>query len=124
MINHLVKFLLIGALSTFIHYFILLILVRIFDVDILISSGVGFIISSFFNYLLNKNYTFRSLCGHVESMPKFIFIATFGLLINTVMVWLVAVVMQWHYIIAQILATGCSVVWNFFLNRFWTFKNK
>ena len=81
-----------------------------------------FIVGALVNYTLNYRLTFQSSKLHRDSMPKFFLVALFGLGFNTAIMAFVTEVWRLHYLLAQILATGGVLVWNFTVNRFWTFK--
>ncbi len=115
------RFLLVGGLATLIHYSILILLVQTKTFEPVIASNIGFSISAFFNYILNRKHTFRSTRRHDAALPRFAIVATTGLMINTFLLWLISTVLGLHYLIAQVIATGTTLIWNFWLNRVWTF---
>lgn len=112
----------VGVVGTAAHYSTLIALVQIMHANPVVSSGVGFIIGALVNYALNYRLTFRSTKLHRDSMPKFFLVALFGLAFNTAIMTLVTEIWKLHYLIGQILATGAVLLWNFTVNRFWTFK--
>jgi putative flippase GtrA len=40
------------------------------------------------------------------------------------MMWWLSRETDWHYLLAQILTTALVLVWNFLLNRAWTFAQR
>jgi putative flippase GtrA len=116
-----VLFLLVGGFSTALHYIILIVLVQSDLSGPLIASAIGFTSSAIFNYILNRQLTFRSTRPHAQAAPRFALVALTGLGINTVLLWLFHGPGAQHYIIAQLLATIGTIFWNFVLNRLWTF---
>lgn len=115
-------FLLIGGLSTCLHYAILVLLVRFDWLAPVWASGLGFCIGAVFNYLLNRRLTFSSKRTHRRVAPRFVVVATSGLMLNTVLIALLNGLAGWHYLSAQIFATGATLVWNFVLHKIWTFS--
>lgn len=116
-------FLVIGGLCTGLHYAILIALIQLVSVDPVWASAIGFCLSAVLNYLLNRRLTFGSSRAHAVAAPRFAGVATSGLAINTGVLALVNGVMGWHYLVAQLLATGATLVWNFGLHKLWTFAD-
>jgi putative flippase GtrA len=116
------RFAAIGALATGLQYLILILLVQGQLAGAVIASSIGFTASSFINYLLNRRYTFRSDRSHSHALPRFMTVASIGLGINAVLMWLFSVLLGFHYLVAQLAATGGALVWNYSMNRAWTFS--
>ena len=114
------KFAVVGGLAAAVHYSVLVALVSAGAMGPVPASGVGFLVSATFNYWLNYRYTFRSGRSHAAAAPRFAAVATAGLAINQVVV-AVLIGHVAHYLLAQIVATACVMVWNFVLGRIWTF---
>jgi putative flippase GtrA len=112
----------VGVVGTAAHYSTLIALVQIMHVNPVVSSGAGFVVGALVNYALNYRLTFRSTKLHRDSMPKFFLVALFGLGFNTAIMALMTEVWKLHYLVAQVLATAGVLVWNFAVNRYWTFK--
>lgn len=116
------RFSLIGGVATLIHYAILMFLVETGGLGQVFSSSVGFACSSIFNYLANYSWNFRSRKSHRAAYPKFLAIALTGLALNGVILDFGIDVLGFHYLFAQILATGVVLFWNFSGNYFWSFR--
>lgn len=114
-------FLFIGGVCTGGHYIILIACVRLGLLDPVWASALGFCISAAFNYLLNRRLTFGSTRTHSSAAPRFVGVALSGLAINTALIALLNGVLGWHYLFAQVIATGATLVWNFLLHKIWTF---
>lgn len=117
-----VRFLVVGVLATAIHYSILLLLVQIFGFAPVLASSIGFSVSAVVNYLVNRRVTFSSSRGHAGAVPRFVIVALVGLSLNSGVVWLFAHELGWYYVLAQVIATGVAIFWNFFANKYWTFQ--
>jgi putative flippase GtrA len=115
------RFALVGGIATGIQYLILITLVSSGLMGPVLASTIGFVVSTLANYQLNRSYTFGSTAAHGHTLPRFAVVALSGLSINAVLIWLFLSFVSLHYIIAQILATGGTLVWNFSLNHVWTF---
>lgn len=111
----------VGAVGTGVHYVTLIAGVSA-GVDPVVASGFGWAFGAVANYLLNYHLTFRSRLAHRRSMPRFALVSGTGLLLNTL---LMIVGIDWlalHYLVAQVIATGTTLCWNFALSRIWAFK--
>jgi putative flippase GtrA len=114
-------FSLMGAMGTAAHYALLFFLVTSLGVHPVPASVAGAVLGAVINYILNYRFTFRSDRKHKEALPRFLAIAATGLALNTILMWLLVEPLHMHYLIAQLIATGCVLIWNYFGNRHWTF---
>ena len=120
--NQFLRFTGVGAIGTFAHYVILIILVQIIGIPPVPSSVTGFVVGALVNYHLNYRFTFRSKKNHSETLIKFLVIALVGLMLNTLIMAMATVILLMNYFLAQMIATGIVLIWNFTGNRLWTFK--
>ena len=114
----------VGAVGTAGHYATLILLVEVIRFDPTISSLVGAIVGAIINYLLNYKYTFRSDQPHHVAATKFMFIAVIGAGINTLLMFIFIQHLRLYYLLAQVITTGIVLIWNFLLNKIWTFAQK
>lgn len=122
-VSSFMRFLLVGGTATALHYLIMFALLHWQMCDKLVASGVGFALSAVFNYLANAFFTFRSGHTHAESLPRFVATMSAGLAINTG----VLASLTWLGLptaVAQVLATGVVLVWNYTINAVWTFRKR
>lgn len=121
LLERLVRFGLVGALSTAVQYLILVALVRWAGLWPPGASALGFLVSGVGNYLLNYHFTFLSRQPHAPTAAKFLILATVGLVLNTALMD-VLVGLGWHYLVAQVCVTAIVFLWNFVGNSLWTFR--
>lgn len=121
----------IGGLSTMIQFLLLILFVESRLLPEVSASVSGYILSSFFNYWANYRYTFNSRSNHRETYPKFVVAVAIGLSANTALFaaflflfdhYLPLPLVE-HYLVAQTLATGVTVVLNFCVHKFWIYRN-
>ena len=112
----------VGFASAIGHYGLLISLVQGFGVEPVRASVAGALLGACINYALNYRYTFRSNKRHRESVIKFAIVATVGLALNTLFMWLGVHLLAVHYLLSQVLTTGLVLFWSFGANRFWTFR--
>ena len=120
--NQFLRFTGVGGIGTFTHYVTLIILVQIIGIPPVPSSVAGFIVGALVNYYLNYRFTFRSKKNHREAIIKFFVIALMGLMLNTVIMAMGTMIVVLNYFLAQMIATGIVLIWNFTGNCLWTFK--
>ena len=113
----------VGVIGTIGHYATLIFVVEILDYDPVFGSTIGFLIGALINYFLNRHYTFTTNTRHSIALPKFIAVATVGMVINAVVMAALSTYLSLHYLLAQVIATGLVLVWNFIANKYWTFAD-
>jgi putative flippase GtrA len=115
------RFALVGGVGTSAHYAILIILVSGLHAHPVLGSTVGFLLGMIINYILNKSFTFSSTRAHREAFWRFVIVAVIGIGINTSAMALLTIPLDFHYLLAQVLATALALSWNFFGSRHWVF---
>lgn len=111
----------VGAIGTTVHYTALFLLISEFSVDPIAASTVGFALGAITNYFLNYRYIFRSTKQHNTTLPRFMAVACVGLALNSGFMALFIEILALHYLLAQVLSTGLVLIWNFSINKIWTF---
>jgi putative flippase GtrA len=114
------RFLIVGGIATALQYAILFALAGE-GVRPLLASSIGFVVSAVGNYTLNRRFTFHSDVKYVTGLERFSIIAGVGLALNAV-VMAAGIALGIHYLASQILATAVVLLWNFQVNRVWTFS--
>lgn len=113
----------VGIIGTAGHYATLIGLVQLAGLIPLLASTAGFVVGAVINYFLNYKFIFRSRKRHIEALSKFLVVATAGLALNATAVWFGIDIVNWNYLVAQLAATAIVLVWNFSVNRIWTFSH-
>lgn len=113
----------IGTIGTLGHYTILIVLVQFWTVDPVFASSLGFIVGAIINYILNYHFTFQSDKRHAEALTKFLIVATIGAGINGFIMYIGVENTNINYMIVQIFATFAVLLWNFVVNKLWTFAH-
>lgn len=114
----------VGALSAFFDFGTLFILTDFVGLHYLASATIAFICGGSINYLFNKRWTFRSDGQHRKQLPVFFTLATLGLIINNNIMYISVEALHLHYLLAKVLAAAIVTFWNFFGNRYLTFRIK
>ncbi|MBT8127016.1 MAG: GtrA family protein [Gammaproteobacteria bacterium] len=113
----------VGAIGTIGHYTTLIILVEFWALDPVIASCLGFVVGALINYILNYHFTFQSEKRHREALTKFLLVAIAGAGINGVIMYIGVENTQFNYLLVQIFATTVVLLWNFIVNKLWTFTH-
>lgn len=116
-----IRFLLVGASATALHYAVMTALLLSGQLPPGPSSACGFAVSSVFNYLANARFTFDSEGGHGQKVPRFVLVSLCGLALNQI-VLLGLLSFSLPVAAAQLAATGAVVFWNYVLSSIWTFR--
>ena len=115
------RFVLVGITATLSTYFILILLVEAWQVNVIVASVAGYIVGIVVNYKLNYGFTFQSTRHHHILLPKFLVVALTGLALNT---GTMSAGINWlgiHYMLAQLFAVAIVLAWSFAANRLWVF---
>lgn len=89
-----------------------------------ISNSIGFLIAASSNYILNRIWTFYSENQNITTEYfNFILVCVGGLLINTLILWIIHEKMKCNFYLSKIGAVGVATLWNFIANYTFTFSN-
>ncbi|NNL06343.1 MAG: GtrA family protein [Gammaproteobacteria bacterium] len=113
----------VGAVGTLGHYTTLIVLVQFWAVDPVFASSFGFVIGAIINYILNYHFTFQSKKRHAEALTKFLIVAIIGAGINGFIMYIGIENTDINYMVVQLFATGVVLLWNFIVNKLWTFAH-
>jgi putative flippase GtrA len=117
-----IRYTLTGGIATAVHYGVLIALVEGLHLKPSMSAVIGALCGAFVAYLGNHKYTFSSRSSHRVALPRFMIIAAIGAALNGAIVWTGTTLLNWHYLIAQLLATLFVLFLTYQLNRSWTFQ--
>ena len=122
MLTQFLKFAGVGAVATIVQYLILIALTESGLTGPVVASTLGYVTSGVLNYSLNYSYTFNSQECHRSAALKFVTVSSLGLGLNTSLMYVSVHTLGFYYLLGQLLATGVVLLWNFFANRWWTFR--
>src|SRR4030065_705316 len=97
----------VGVIGTAAHYLTLITLVQLTGLNAVLASSTGAVAGAIVNYILNYYYTFQSKKRHHEAAVKFFTVAGVGFILNGLIMQWGTVGLGFHYLIAQLVATGC-----------------
>lgn len=116
------KFCVVGFTAAVIDFGLLYVLTDWFGLYYLASATISFVVAATYNYYLNRRWTFCSAGSKRKQMPIFFVIAIIGILINNFILYLGVEQFALHYLVAKVIATAIVTGWNFFGNKYLTFR--
>lgn len=116
------KFGVVGFTGVFVDFGFTYLCKEIFKIQKYISNAIGFTMAATSNYFLNRIWTFESHNPEVlTEYSKFLVISLIGLLINTLILWILVSKFKKNFYISKLFAIAIVTVWNFFANITFTF---
>ncbi|MEH3085016.1 MAG: GtrA family protein [Xylophilus ampelinus] len=115
------RFLLVGGSATAMHYAVMAFVLWRGWAGPVAASAAGFVLSAVFNYVASASYTFRGRHRHVRALPRFAATLAAGCALNAGVVALL-LRLGAPLVLAQLVATGCVMVWNYAIHAVWTFR--
>ena len=117
-----IKFGLVGVLNTIINW-VLFILLNSIGLYYIISNIIAYSISTLNSYLWNSKWVFKYNGDNVNQTTfKFITLNIIGLVLNTIILFLLVDIIKLPKIISLIITTGIVMILNYFINKLWVFK--
>lgn len=115
------RFAMVGALATAVHYSVLIALTELGGVGPVFSTICGFFAGALVSYVLNRRYTFANKPQFGKGLAKYLLVIAIGAVINAGIV-AAFVGSGVHYMIGQVIATGIVLIWNFGAARAFVFR--
>ncbi|WP_374569628.1 GtrA family protein [Phenylobacterium sp.] len=117
------RFASVGVVATVVHYSILISLVELAHAPLVAATSAGFAVAAAVSYTLNRRYTFSHQPHFGAGLFKFIAVGLVGLGLNALIVGGLARA-GLPYLLAQVIATGTVLMWNFTAARYVVFRAK
>lgn len=125
-----VKFAIVGAGNTALDWLVFYVLLStplgtMGQLGKQLAKAGSFVLSATSSYIFNRTWTFRSTERNVAvQVGKFLLVALVGLSMNNAVFYAVTAprLLAWPDLVGLVLATLSAMLWNFFANKFWTFR--
>ena len=80
------------------------------------ANVTSVLVSTVFNFLMNRNVTFKSAANPVRSAVLYLLLLAFNTCFTS---WTISMLigLGWHSLIAKVAALVCTTMWNFVLYR-------
>ena len=127
LISQFLKFAVVGVLGTLIDFGLLNFFVKVFRFNVYFAATLSFLAAVINNFLLNKYWTFKITQAEKRGRWQFIqfgLVSVIGLAVNLLIMYVLIHYFHLWYNWAKAGATVVVLIWNFWANKLWTFKNK
>jgi len=118
-----IKFAIVGFGNLFVSLITYYILIY-FSINYQIANMVGFIIGSINGYIWNKIWVFKSYNRSLVSIIKFYLTYLSTWLLSAILLYIWIEMMKISDIIAPIINIFITTPINYFMNKYWVFKDK
>ncbi len=117
-----IKFGFIGLLNTFVDLIAYIFFTRILFWHYLLAAFLAFVIAATSSFILNSYWTFVIQDHLKQRYLKFFLVALGGLCLTELFLYILVDKFFWFDLWAKIFTVLIVVNWNFFLQKYWTFK--
>lgn len=118
-----VRFVFVGSCATLLQYLLLAVFVWRLHYAPVVASSIAYAISMVFNFAGSHTFTFRSSRAHASALARFAVVVAVGFGLNAALMWLSSDWLQLHFLIAQVLATIATLLWNYVAGLRWAFAS-
>ncbi|MFH0853264.1 MAG: GtrA family protein [bacterium] len=125
-VRQFIKFCIVGVGNTIADFVVYFALTRYLGIFYLVANFISFITAATLSFVLNKFWTFRDNRRHAikGQYAKFLLVSTIGAVLAEATLFLFVHYFSVNDLIAKLLVAGIIVFWNFFANKYWTFRQK
>lgn len=118
-----IKFCIVGTVNTIIDYALYLFFSRSLGVYFLYANLLSVSIAMTSSFIFNKYWTFRDQGKNIKTQYlKFLVVNIIYFILNNSIVFSLVKYLRIYDLIAKVIAIIVGLFWNFFANRYWTFK--
>lgn len=116
------RFGIVGVTAAIVNYLIVILLVELLNWLPLTANVIGFALSFQVSYLGHRFWTFSHKQHNLQSLPKFILVATMGFACNESVLALMLHYMTLSYTISLIVSILTGAILTFICGKLWAFK--
>lgn len=118
-----IKFSVVGVSNTILDFGVYYVFTRKVGLHYLPSNVISFTTAATWSYIINRNWTFRDTTSRVHTQYlKFLIVSVIGLGLTSLLLYFFVGHLHLHDLVGKALAVIIVLVWNFTLNRLWTFR--
>ena len=122
LLTRLSKFLVVGGLGALVNTGMLVILYHELHLALVVASALATELAIGHNYLWNDRWTFAQRSLSLSRFAKFNLVSLGGQCVTVATLWILVQHVGLHYIVANVIAIGLAVAWNFSVNLRWTWR--
>mgnify|MGYP004467738721 CR=1 FL=1 len=116
-----IKYLMVGGSSAAIELVLFQLLSAVFAIPLAAANVTAVVVSTVFNFLVNRNVTFKSTSNPLRSLVLYLLLFALNTTFSTVVISFLAA--QGVYpLVAKVCTMACIVLWNFVLYKKIIFK--
>jgi putative flippase GtrA len=115
------RFTAVGAVATATHYTLMIALKELGHVNVVVATICGYALGAVVSYTLNRRFTFSTRPAYGRGLAKFLAVTCVGAVLNAAIVALLTN-QGLYYMLAQVIATGLVLIWNFTGARLLVFR--
>ena len=117
------RFVLVGASGLVIDFGLTYLIKEKLKLNKYLANGIGFFSAATSNFFINRSWTFSNIDPHVGGQYlKFLLFSLIGLVINSMIVWVLNDRLKKNFYISKAAATMIVTFWNFLSNFLFTFR--
>ncbi|MCB0806342.1 MAG: GtrA family protein [Bacteroidales bacterium] len=121
-LRKLLKFAVVGFSGVFVDFSFTFVSKEWLRIPRYIANAIGFTLASGWNYYFNRIWTFESHNPEIMmEFSMFFTVSLIGLLVNTLVLWLLVSKFKRHFYLSKIFAIAVASLWNFLANYYITF---
>lgn len=116
------RYALVGVMATALHYLTLASLMQVPYMPAAMAAGVGALFGALLSYAGNRWLTFDSDVPHRVVLPRFLLVAALSMALSASLVGAVTALTDTNYLVPQLIASACVLVFGYQGNRLWSFR--
>ena len=117
------SFVVVGLVATAAHFMTMGVLISLEQATPVTATFVGSLVGSIVAYVANRRHTFQSDAPHRRALPRHYVVVAASIGLNAMIFHLAHGSIALPIWLAQGLATGLCMVFNFIASRFWVFRS-
>lgn len=116
-IGQFVRYLVVGFSTFFLEYFLFFMLFRVIGLDDLIANSISITIVFWFNFLMNRFWSFKSKERLLKQVLQYAVLFVFNITFSNVFMYVMSDFVGISPLISKVLVMGLIVMWNFVLYK-------
>lgn len=117
LIGQAIRYLVTGFSSAAIEFSLLFFCRNILSFSIVVSNSIALTIVFWFNYLMNRKWSFKSTTSLKKQLPMYLVLFIFNLGASDFIMYLLTSRLSMYYLLAKVFAIAAVMTWNFFLYK-------
>ncbi|KAF6567409.1 GtrA family protein [Paenibacillus sp. EKM202P] len=119
-----IKYGFVGGIGTMLHLVLIMFLVEVFHFEPLTATIIGYALIITLTYYINLRWTFGVVNNTRIYFLRYCITSLLGLLINLILMYFIVYIFHIVYLVGQLLSVIVVPIFNFILNKRWTFGEK